>query len=261
MNQKLFENYKLKLQNFEGPFDLLFHLIEKSEMDLYDIKISEITEQYLEFLFDMQKMDLEIASEFLVMASTLLHIKSKMLLPVIVEDEEEIDPRERLIIQLLEYKQYKNASLELKKQHDKGKLLFYGQLSNEDFGKEQKVYDVSAIILRDMCNNILKRNERKKNYKNRYMQKILRHDKYTVEKEIRNVVKILFNNKVISFFNHFKKKKYEKLETVVSFLSILELAKEKKAKLTQKSIFLDIYIEKTDKLNEDDYNEFLDIYQ
>ncbi len=102
----------LKLENFQGPFDLLFHLIEKNEMDLYDIQISEITEQYLDYLFTMENLNMDIASEFLVMAATLLHIKSRMLLPTVSDDEEEIDPREQLVLQLLEYKRCKaSASL------------------------------------------------------------------------------------------------------------------------------------------------------
>ena len=92
----------IRIQNFEGPFDLLFHLIEKNQLDIYDIPINEITDQYMDYLFQMQEMDLEVASEFLVMAATLLHIKSKLLLPSLKQNkEEEIDPREELILKLV----------------------------------------------------------------------------------------------------------------------------------------------------------------
>lgn len=261
MNQHLFDEYRVQLENFEGPFDLLFHLIEKNEMDIYDIKISKITDQYMEVLFDMQTLDLDFASEFLVMASTLLHIKSKLLLPVIHEEEEELDPREALVLQLLEYRKYKKASSYIKIQHEKGNKLFYGHQSIEDFGENKKVYDVSSLILKEVYKVIVSRNERKKNYKTRYMAKILRHEKYTVEKKIRVVVKELLANVKINFYEVFKKKGTEKLDVVVSFLSILELTKEKKAKVKQKRVFSDIYVEKTDKLKEDDYREFLDIYK
>ncbi|MBN2852325.1 MAG: segregation/condensation protein A [Clostridia bacterium] len=262
MNQPLIEEYKLRLENFEGPFDLLYHLIEKNEMDIYDIRIGDITDQYLEYLFDMQTLNLDIASDFLLMASTLLHIKSKMLLPVISDDEEdELDPREVLVRQLLEYKKYKKASFAIKELHEAGNRYFYGLPSSEDFGETKKVYEVSPLILKEMYKGIVSRNERKKNYKTRYMEKILRHDRFTVEKKIRVVIKTLLNNAKISFFEFFKKKEAEKLDVVVSFLSILELAKERKAKLNQNRIFSDIVVEKTDKLTESDLKEYIDIYK
>ncbi len=261
MNQQLFDEYRIRLENFEGPFDLLFHLIEKNEMDIYDIKISDITDQYMEILMDMQILDLDFASEFLVMASTLLHIKSKLLLPVIQEEEEELDPREALVMQLLEYRKYKKASSYIKTQHESGNKLFYGHPSTENFGESKKVYEVSPIILKEMYKVIVGRNERKRNYRTRYMAKILRHDKFTVEKKIKFVVKILLENVTVNFHNVFKKKGTESLEVVVSFLSILELAKESKAKIKQKKVFSDIIVERTDKLKETDYQEFLDIYQ
>jgi len=262
MNQTLFNEYKFQLENFEGPFDLLFHLIEKNEMDIYDIKISEITDQYLEYIFDMQTMNMDFASEFLVMAATLLHIKSKSLLPSIVEeDEDELDPKEKLVLQLLEYKKYKNASFVLRQQHEIGNKYFFGEPSTEDFGKVKKVYEVSADTLKEMYKLIITRNERKKNYKTRYMEKILRHEKFTVEKKIKHVIGILLKRNKISFFESYKNGNTEKLDVVVSFLSILELAKERKAKLNQKKVFSDIIIEKTDKLVENENKEFLDIYQ
>ena len=107
--------YNLALENFEGPFDPLVHLIEKNEMDIYDIRISEITDQYLDYLLKMEQLDMDIASEFLVTASTLLHIKSRMLLPTVEdEDEEPIDPREELVMQLLEYRRCKASAAMLK---------------------------------------------------------------------------------------------------------------------------------------------------
>jgi segregation and condensation protein A len=114
----------LKLNNFEGPFELLFHLLEKNEMDIYDIDINAIADQYLEYLSGMERLDLDIASEFLVMAATLLHIKSRMLLPdkKVQEDEEEPDPKEELVIRLLEYKKYKTAAEILKDKEEKWKI-------------------------------------------------------------------------------------------------------------------------------------------
>ncbi|HLS53350.1 MAG TPA: segregation/condensation protein A, partial [Tissierellaceae bacterium] len=111
-------DYKIKLDGYEGPLDLLIDLIEKEEVDIYDIPINKITKQYLAYIYDMEELNLEIASEFLIMAATLLQIKSKMLLPKekkIVEGEEvEIDPREELVKRILAYKQFKLAAEELK---------------------------------------------------------------------------------------------------------------------------------------------------
>ena len=116
----------VKLEAFEGPLDLLLHLLDKNKVSIYDIPIVEITEQYLEFIREMKRQDLNIMSEFLVMAATLIAIKSKMLLPKAVnEDGEEEDPRAELIQQLLEYKMYKCMSYELKdRQVDAEKILF-----------------------------------------------------------------------------------------------------------------------------------------
>ena len=107
----------VKLEAFEGPLDLLLHLIEKAEVDIYDIPIAEITDQYLHYINMMEIHDLDVSSEFIVMAATLLEIKSKMLLPKLKKEEnitDDIDPREELVLKLIEYKKYKEASLELK---------------------------------------------------------------------------------------------------------------------------------------------------
>jgi segregation and condensation protein A len=111
------DKYEIQLENFEGPLDLLLHLIKKNEMDVYDIPMAEITKQYLDILDTMKTLNLDVAGEFLLMAATLLHIKSKMLLPKIVEDEleeEEEDPRAELVRRLLEYQKYKEVSLTLR---------------------------------------------------------------------------------------------------------------------------------------------------
>ena len=128
MNSPLSDACIIKLNNFEGPFDLLFHLIEKNKVDIYDIPISEITDQYLDYLFAMQKMDLNVASEFLLMAANLLHIKSRMLLPKVkgeTEQGEEKDPRDELAEKLVEYKKYKELSLCLKKLGEEWSKAYY----------------------------------------------------------------------------------------------------------------------------------------
>jgi segregation and condensation protein A len=254
--------YDLKLENFEGPFDLLFHLIEKNEMDIYDIRISEITDQYLDYLLQMEKMDMDIASEFLVTASTLLHIKSRMLLPTIDEDEDEpIDPREELVMQLLEYRRCKSSASMLKENHTKFRAYFFRSASKEDFGRTERTYNLAPSILKEMFAAIEQRNINKQNQQARYVNNLIRHEKFTVGRKLRQLVKVLFQKQDISFFEEFKKKGEHRLDVITGFLSILELASEKKARLKQRGVFRDIRISRTDKLKENDFEEFLDIYQ
>ena len=115
----------IKVNAFEGPLDLLLHLIEKNKVDIYDIPISEITSQYLDYIRSMEEEDLDVLSDFLVMAATLLKIKAKMLLPVNEEEEEEGDPREELVRRLIEYKIYKYASLQLKEREMTAEKSFF----------------------------------------------------------------------------------------------------------------------------------------
>lgn len=251
----------LKLENFQGPFDLLFHLLEKNEMDLYDIQISEITEQYLDYLFTMEKLDMDIASEFLVMAATLLHIKSRMLLPTVTEDEDEMDPREQLVLQLLEYKRCKASAAMLKEIHSTGRVYIYREPSSEDFGKTEKTYTLAPGVLRDMFVLICERNIAKKNLNARKVNNILRHEKYTVEQKLKKLVKLLFKKDEISFFEEFMGEEDNKLDTITGFLSILEMARARKAKLRQRGIFSDIIIKKTDQLKEDDFTDVPELYK
>ena len=117
--------YAIKIDNFEGPLDLLCHLIDKNKMNIYDIKISEITDQYIDYLNEMERLNLEIASEFLIMASTLILLKSKSLLPKQVEDEEEIT-EEELIKRIIEYKKYKEIIKKFKEQYENSGDRLYG---------------------------------------------------------------------------------------------------------------------------------------
>ena len=158
MESVLTNAYRIKIQNFEGPFDLLFHLIEKNQIDIYDIPISEITEQYLEYLFDMQQLDMEIASEFLLMASTLLHIKSRMLLPKpIDESEEEIDPREELIFRLVEYKKYKEITENLKILEENWAGAQYRYPEIFTFEREIEIMELSPLLLANFYSELLKK--------------------------------------------------------------------------------------------------------
>ena len=137
----------VKLQVFEGPLDLLLHLLEKNKVNIYDIPIVEITRQYMEYIREMQRHDLNVVSEFLVMAATLLDIKSKMLLPKQETEEEEEDPRAELVQQLLEYKMYKCISYELKdRQMDAGKILFREPSIPEEVAAYEEPIDMEELV-------------------------------------------------------------------------------------------------------------------
>ena len=153
--------YEIILDKFEGPLDLLYHLIEKDKVDIYDIPIYKITSQYISYINDMKELDLEITSEFLIMASTLIEIKSKMLLPKkdkedITHDEDQLDPREELVKRLIEYKRYKEASIELKSRESTYKNIYYKRKEEIEYlDDELDLEDISLKNIVDLYEKIL----------------------------------------------------------------------------------------------------------
>lgn len=242
----------VKLQAFEGPLDLLLHLIDKNKIDIYDIPIAEITEQYLEYVKSMETKDLNIMSEFLVMAATLINIKSKMLLPKeIIDDKEEEDPREELVKRLLEYKMYKLVSFELKdKQVDAEKLLYKKPtIPKEVSGYKQEV-DLSQLLsgltlskLNTIFESVMKRQ----------VDKIdpIRSKFGRIEKEEVNLSEMMsYIEKYIGLHKIFSFKKLienqiGKMEMIVTFLCVLELMKTGKINIQQNDLFDDILISAT----------------
>lgn len=176
----------IKIGSFEGPFDLLFHLIEKNKVNIYDIPISEITGQYMDYLFDMQKMDLDIASEFFLMAATLLHIKSKMLLPSRQQEnaeDEEADPREEIREKLIEYKKYKGFSLYLQDMEEKWSGIYYKlpELYVVEITNDKLV--VSNELLINSYIELLKRNKNKANQRIGEMEQIIQREKVSIKRK------------------------------------------------------------------------------
>lgn len=246
----------IKIQNFEGPFDLLFHLIEKNKIDIYDIPIHEITDQYMDYLFAMQEFDLEIASEFLVMAATLLHIKSRLLLPSQKQDkEEEMDPREELVLKLIEYKKYKRFTEILKIRERDGERYFYRGPEDIDIKHEDEPLELSYDELKRVYVELIERNERKINKNAGKMAQILQHEKVSLRSKIRDVIRTLLKKPVFKFLELFSPKTRSRLEIVTGFLAILELAKLKKITLTQSRQFADITICKCENTNLEDIDE------
>lgn len=231
-------NYKVKLEIFEGPLDLLLYLIKKNELNIYDIQISIVTEQYLEYIDMMQILDLDIAGEFLLMAASLIQIKSKMLLPIEqLEDEEPDDPRSELVKKLIEYKKFKEAAEAFKQMEFAQKDIFtrpvqindIENLPDEDPIDEASIFDLLAAF-----SKVLKSVPRESFYE-------VEKEEFTVSGKIHELFHLLIKKSVVGFFDLFKEAK-SKVEIVVTFMAILELIKMREIVAEQDSIFGDINI-------------------
>lgn len=241
---------EVKLQVFEGPLDLLLHLIEKNKVDIYDIPIVEITEQYLEYVSKMPKDDLNLASEFLVMAATLIDIKSKMLLPKeIDENGEEIDPRAELVDKLIEYKMYKYAALELRDmQVYAGKAMYKEPTVPDEVSKYQPPVDLDNLLsdvdlekLNQIFQMVLKRQIDKIDPVRSKFGKI-EMEEVSLPEKITYVSTTVKKRKKCSFRQLLEESK-SKVEVIVSFLAILELIKVGEIEVRQDTTFGDIYID------------------
>lgn len=251
MESALTKACTIKLQNFEGPFDLLFHLLEKNQVSIYDIPINEITDQYMDYLFAMQELDLEIASEFLVMAATLLHIKSRMLLPDKREKpEDEGDPREELVLRLVEYKKYKDFSHTLKEREAEWVRVFFKLPEVMEFRREDETLELSSDTLIAVYTGLLKRNSEKINPNTGAMEKIIRHEKISLKGKMKEVLKFLLDHTFFLFSELFSAKSRSRTEVVTGFLAILELIKLNKVRVEQKRQFAELKIFRSSEENE-----------
>ncbi|WP_195549193.1 segregation and condensation protein A [Dorea longicatena] len=223
----------VKLQVFEGPLDLLLHLIEKNKIDIYDIPIVEITNQYMEYIKAMQKEDLNIMSEFLVMAATLLDIKCRMLLPKEVNEEgEEEDPRQELVEQLLEYKMYKFMSYELKDRELDGDRVMYKSATIPDEVKgyvppvnlDELLGDLTLVQLNRIFKEVMKRQESKVDPVRSKFGKIEKEE-VTLPDKLDYVMEYARSHRKFGF-RALLKKQSSKVQVVVTFLAILQLMKE-----------------------------------
>lgn len=240
---------EVKLQVFEGPLDLLLYLIEKNKVDIYDIPIVDITEQYLEYIRQMRREDMNVMSEFLVMAATLIDIKCRMLLPKEVnEDGEEEDPRTELVEKLLEYKMYKYMSYELKdKQMDAGKVWFKNRTMPKEVADytppvdyEQLIGEVNLSGLREIFESVMKRREDKIDPIRSQFGKIEK-DEVDMDAKMSFVQDFILLQRKCSFRNLLEKQ-HSKMEVIVTFMVVLELMKIGKILIEQQEAFGDIYI-------------------
>ncbi len=239
----------VKLEVFEGPLDLLLHLIDKNKIDIYDIPITLITEQYLEYIRQMESEDMNVMSEFLVMAATLLDIKCKMLLPAEVnEDGEEEDPRAELVQKLLEYKIYKYMSFELKDLHMSAGKAYYREpsLPKEieeyrppvDYG--ELIGEATLVRLNEMFRFMLKRQADKIDPVRSSFGKIEK-DEIDLDKKQIYLQNYLLKHRYCSFMELLEKQN-SKMEMIVTFLLVLEMMKIGKIVIEQEELFGDIRI-------------------
>lgn len=232
---------KVKLEIFEGPLDLLLYLIKKEHLNIYDIPIAKITEQYLQYLELMKLLDLNIAGEFIVMAATLMHIKSKMLLPpddAAVEPEEE-DPRTELIKKLLEYKKFKEAATCLEKMEHQQHQIYRRRSTDDQEAVIETYFEATLFDLISAFSKALK------DVPKDIFYEVIK-DEFSVEGKIHDLRHLLMAKRTIHLRELFEQAK-NKQEIIVTFLAVLEQIRLKEIIVVQKEIFSEIIL----MLNED----------
>ncbi len=239
----------VKLEAFEGPLDLLLHLIDKNKINIYDIPIVTITEQYLEYIKQMETKNLEIMSEFLVMAATLINIKSRMLLPVEEsEEEEDVDPRQELVDRLLQYKMFKYISEELKdREMDASRVLFKQPTIpleiaeyKEEINVDELLSDLTLSRLHEIFKSIVKKQVDKIDPIRSKFGKIEKEEINLSEKFVQ-IQQYGLLHKRFSFRNLLEALS-SRMEIIVTFLGILELIKIGRIEISQENLFDDINI-------------------
>ena len=229
-------SYKIKLDLFEGPLDLLLYLVKKDHLNVCDIPITQVTQQYLQYMELMRLLDLNIAGEFLVMAATLIHIKSKMLLPPEPKEDgqtEEDDPRNELVKKLLEYQKFKEAAGLLRQKELQRQNIWtrQAQVSSVD---GERYFEASLFDLLSAFSNALKEIPKELFYE-------IIKDEFTVEEKVHDLLHMLMNTASLSLSSLFGKA-VNQVEMVVTFLAILELIRLKEIVVAQKELFGDILV-------------------
>ena len=238
------EDFKFNISNFEGPLDLLLHLIAKNKKDIFEISLSELTDEYVAYLQEMNENNIEVASEFVVMAATLLDIKARKLLPQLEEEEEEEQlSEEELLRRLNQYKLYKEAAEKINEMYKLNFGSFVKAFEKIKFNKKIE-YTGEKFTKQDIFNtysDILFRNQNKINKQAKEIEKIAVYEKYTVQDKVKQIVGYLNENRNMVFNNVFNKS-CENIEVVTAFLGVLELSKMKQVDIEQQYLFSDINI-------------------
>lgn len=248
-----------KLEDFEGPLDLLLYLLEKNKMSIYDIEISSITSQYMFYLESTDTKEIEQMSEFIVMAATLLYIKSKMLLPKHEKEKEELeeDPREELVRKLIEYKKIKYVSEELNERQIESPDRYFRQIEIANELETIKpttkdiLGDITLEVLYEAFQALLKQKQVITTQKEKRIDEaILKRDSYTIEEKSTYIMNLIKLNESISFFD-LCKNSMPKEEMIVSFMALLELVHKKQVKIFQEGHLEDILIMGVDESEKD----------
>ena len=234
-------SYKLKLEVFEGPLDLLLYLIKKCEVNIYDIPISEVTEQYMKYLEMMQLLDLNIVGDFLVMAATLMQIKSRMLLPPdpTAEEDQEEDPRDELVRRLLEYKKFKEVAENLREK-EITRQDFFTRVIDKERQKEIKddakevYFEASLFDLITAFTKVLK------NVSKETFYEVIK-DEHTVDQKIHEILHLLLEQPSVMLAELFSRAR-SKMEIIVTFMAILELIRLREVMALQRRMFDEIEI-------------------
>ena len=234
--------FNFTINNFEGPLDLLLHLIKENKMDIMDIEIEKITDQYVKFLDEQEKLNLEVASEYLVLASELLEIKSRLLLPrekIKEEDEEYVDPREELVNKLLEYQAYKNIVSVLQEKEELRSEI-YTKAPENIKNYIDEVHEIHADVSLDDLVEALKKYYIRKEEKKPINTKVTVKEISVVSRK-HDIKRLLKTKKKVSFFELFPVMTKEYV--VATFLAVLEMAKDRELEIKQDDTFSDIIVE------------------
>jgi segregation and condensation protein A len=235
-------DYKVKLEVFEGPLDLLLYLIKQDEIDIYDISIERITRQYLEYLQTFKELNIEVAGEFIVMAANLIYLKSRSLLPTdqsasgeLDESADEDDPRWDLIRQLIEYKKFKEAAADLHLREVKQESIFGREASSQTWDNPLRLEEVGIFQLINAFQNVIKRIEARQE-----VQEIFA-ERFSVSEKIDAILRRVAAGVPVRFSDLFGAI-VSRVELAVTFLALLELIRLKQVRATQKNIFAEIEI-------------------
>lgn len=251
INKKMEHN--ITINNFEGPLDVLLYLVCKNKMDIFDIELNVLTDEYIAYLNEMTELNIEIATEFIVMASILIEIKSKKLLPKEENNEEEELSEEDILARLIEYKKYKELSQNISRLY-KGNFGSFSK-NPEKINFNDKAYTGDKLdidLLKSCYIQAISRNRNKMNAKAKEIEKIALYERITVKDKTNQIVNYLRNNESFVFNDMFKLEDENKLEVVTAFLGTLELSKEKQVTIEQEKLFSDIYVKR---------NELIDSYE
>lgn len=242
-------SYKVRLQSFEGPFDLLVYLIENAQMSIYDIRISEITRQYLAYIEEMKAMDFNVATEFMVLAATLIDIKSKMILPrATVEGEVllEEDPRSELVERLLEYKKYKRGAEELKEREDYMSLIYEKPQEDisEYLNQPDEYLDLDIKKFASAFDQFLRKKKREEEVRAHYTK--VEREKATIESRM-VYIKDRFKSVFLKGIRRLSLKelipnKKDRYDIVVTFVSVLQMMRDKYLDADQRSVYGEITV-------------------